>query len=221
MDQFNNLQNLRTAMKKHALLTAVMAAGVADAYVVHTKIDAKTLSSRSTLTRLEESLRRNDRRSFMKSVSSLVLAIPAISELHIEGAAASEDEDLLLQIKEARGQLDQVPELIKQEQWDKIRAILIKPPISSCWTSRGKNKLLEDFADQLDDIEALELKEQVISHLRYLDMAAYNNVFNPIATEGTSGATKELVRSYYEDPTNELEASKSALDSLIKLVPEK
>ena len=211
-------------MKKHTFLTAIMAAGTAspitDAYIVQTKTNVKTSTSR-TLTRLDEIPLRNDRRSFVKSVSSLVLAAPAICELHIEGAFASEDEDLLLQIKEARKQLDPIPELIKQEQWDKIRAILVKPPISGCWTSRGKNKLLEDFADQLDDIEALEFKEEVISHLRYLDMAAYNNVFNPIATEGTSGATKELVRSYYEDPTNELEASRLALDSLIKLAPEK
>jgi hypothetical protein len=39
----------------------------------------------------------------------------------------------------------------------------------------------------------LELHEDILSHLRYLDMAVYNNVFNPIATEGTTGATKELV----------------------------
>ena len=43
-------------------------------------------------------------------------------------------------------------------------------------------------------------------------MAVYNNVFNPIATEGTNGVTKELVRPYYEDPINEWKASKSAID---------
>ena len=64
---------------------------------------------------------------------------------------------------------------------------------------------------------ALELREDAISHLRYLDMAVYNNIFNPIATEGESGATKELIRSYYEDPMNEWKASKAAVDALIGL----
>lgn len=64
---------------------------------------------------------------------------------------------------------------------------------------------------------ALELREDATSHLRYLDMAVYNNVFNPIATEGQSGATKELIRSYYEDPMMEWKASKAAVDSLIGL----
>ena len=48
-------------------------------------------------------------------------------------------------------------------------------------------------------------------------MAVYNNNFNPIKSEGTNGATKELVRSYYEDPTNEWKASIQAFDELIQL----
>jgi len=98
-----------------------------------------------------------------------------------------------------------------------VRAILIKPPLSDLWTSGGSKKVLNDYADAIDEIEALELREDLISHLRYLDMAVYNNVFNPIATEGTSGATKELVRSYYEDPILEWKATMAALDALIGL----
>jgi hypothetical protein len=41
--------------------------------------------------------------------------------------------------------------------------------------------------------------------------------FNPISTEGQSGATKELIRSYYEDPINEWKASKAAVDALVGL----
>ncbi len=92
------------------------------------------------------------------------------------------------------------------------------------WTSGGQSKLLKIYAEAIgselpngDEIAALELREEVISHLRYLDMAVYNNVFNPIATEGTTGATKELIRSYYEDPINEWNALKSAMDDLIGL----
>ena len=48
-------------------------------------------------------------------------------------------------------------------------------------------------------------------------MAVYNNVFNPIAVEGTTGATKQLVKSYYEDPINEYKGSVAVLDELIKL----
>jgi len=63
----------------------------------------------------------------------------------------------------------------------------------------------------------IEQREDIVSHLRYLDIAVYNNVFNPIATEGATGASTELVRSFYEDPINEWKASKSAIDDVIAL----
>ena len=48
-------------------------------------------------------------------------------------------------------------------------------------------------------------------------MAVYNNVFNPIAVEGTTGASKELIRSYYEDPMNEYQGSIKVLEELIRI----
>ena len=129
--------------------------------------------------------------------------------------------DNLKQIKEARKQLDPVPDLIKAEKWDSVRAILITQPLSDCWTKTAR-PLLTNYAESLgdaggDELEALEAKEDLNSHLRYLDMAVYNNVFNPIKTMGETGATKQLIKSYYEDPINEWKASVAAFDELIKL----
>ena len=51
---------------------------------------------------------------------------------------------------------------------------------------------------------------------QYLDMAAYNNNFSP-AKDDPAGSTKELVRSYFEMPLDELVLATKALDSLIQL----
>lgn len=117
--------------------------------------------------------------------------------------------------------MENVPSLIQQEKWDAVRAILITPPLADCWAKTSR-PLLKNYADQVgdsggDELAAIELKEDLISHLRYLDMAVYNNVFNPINTMGENGATKGLIKSYYEDPINEYKASIEALDGLIKL----
>jgi hypothetical protein len=131
-------------------------------------------------------------------------------------ALAADTTSLLPLIQQARRQLDSVPDLIEKEKWDSVRAILIQPPLSDCWTKN--TKMLRNYAENVEDeLAALEAREDVVSHLRFLDMAVYNNVFNPIATEGTSGATKELIRSYYEDPINEWKASVAALEELIRL----
>lgn len=165
------------------------------------------------------------RRSFLAgNIAATMFGIPAVVRPSTVIATDGNLSDLLDQIKEGRDQLDSVPELIKAEKWDAIRAILAKPPLSTMWTSKGQKGLLNDYAaaiaDELpngDEIAALELREDIVSHLRYLDMAVYNNVFNPIATEGANGASKELVRSFYEDPINEWKASKSAINDVIAL----
>lgn len=129
---------------------------------------------------------------------------------------------LLSQLKEARAQMDPIPTLIKEEKWDSVRAILITPPLADCWAKTSK-PLLKQYAEAQDDLPngdeltALELREEALDHLRFLDMAVYNNVFNPIKTEGETGATKELIRSYYEDPVKEYQASVKVLDELIFL----
>jgi hypothetical protein len=125
-------------------------------------------------------------------------------------------------IFQARNQLESsVPTLIQQEEWDRIRTILTTPPLSDLYK---KPKLLEDYADVVgscvengDDLAVLQAREELQTHLRFLDMAVYNNVFNPIKSLGETGATKQLVASYYEDPIREYRASVQALTDLYEL----
>jgi hypothetical protein len=142
----------------------------------------------------------------------------------LAGGDAAPFSSLLDQIQQARKQLDRVPPLLEKEKWDSVRAVLIEPPLADCWAKTNRNILIK-YAEELgdaggDELAALEAREELVSHLRYLDMAVYNNIFNPIGSEGTSGATKELIRSYFEDPTNEFKASVAALEDLINLSKE-
>ena len=146
-------------------------------------------------------------------VSSAATTVPAVSL-----------DKLLEDLKKAKSQMAPIPNLIQKEQWDSVRAILITPPLSDLWTRSARpTSLLSDYAVAVgdnpagDELAVLEAKEELLSHLRYLDMAVYNNVFNPIKTEGTTGATKELIRSYFEDPIIEFNASLKSLEELIEL----
>lgn len=139
-------------------------------------------------------------------------------------AEASSVDEIRNEIQRARKQMNVIPDLIRSEQWDSVRAVLITPPLSDLWTkSSRKVPLLVEYATAIgetpsgDELAVLEAKEDVSGHLRFLDMAVYNNNFNPIKSMGETGATKELIRSYYDDPTNEYKASIAALDELIQL----
>jgi hypothetical protein len=183
------------------------------------KNEAAQLSRSTSL-----SMKAVDRRCFTRKALSTVVSMPFITLASRPSCAAAELDNLLKQLKQARTQMNSIPDLIRAEKWDSVRAILITPPLSDLWTkSARKRPLLLEYADAVgenptgDELAVLEAKEELLGHLRFLDMAVYNNVFNPIKTEGKTGATKELVRSYYEDPINEYKASVAALDELIQL----
>ena len=164
----------------------------------------------------------SSRRKLIRNLSSTMMTTVSMFSLVSSATAASQQSslsELLEEVKQARKQLDAVPDLIKNEKWDSVRAILITPPLSDCWTKTGRRPLLQAYAEEIDEIEALDAKEEALSSLRFLDMAVYNNVFNPIKTEGENGATKELIKSYYEDPTNEWKKSTAALDLMIGMAP--
>jgi len=162
----------------------------------------------------------------MENPSTSIIAIDVASAATLPDAIPKTPTDLqevrsLLQ--QSSKQLEVVPELIKNEKWDAVRVVLGTKPLSDCWNNKN-TPLLKSYADAIsreiptgDEFAALEGREELIGHLRYLDTAVYNNVFNPIATEGKNGSSKALIDSYYDDPTREYDASKAALDGLIKL----
>jgi hypothetical protein len=173
-----------------------------------------------------------DRRGFLwKSVAATTTAAAggmvtaAVVTVDPAVAAAAESSptlnDIVQQLQAALGQMDKIPALIEKEKWDSVRAVLITPPIADCWAKTNK-PILQKYAQLLeemggDEFEALEKKEDMVSHLRYLDMAVYNNNFNPITVEGKTGASPSLIKSYYEDPINEYTQSRKALESLLEL----
>ncbi|GMI19743.1 hypothetical protein TrRE_jg2387 [Triparma retinervis] len=138
----------------------------------------------------------------------------AIFDPHPASASTLSEDRVILQY--AITQLESIPPLIASSKWDSVRSVLSHPPLSDCWSKNSP--FLRSYSSKLpDELSGLEAREDAVSHLRYLDMAAYNNVFNPIETEGKTGATRDLVRSYEEDPKNELKASMEALKKLDQL----
>jgi len=184
----------------------------------------------SLYVRKNESLSQNNkvarvssRRDFVDRTSLLFVAVAASSQPAVAATptpTTSNTSNLSL-LQRARTQMDSVPNLIEKEKWDSIRAILIEPPLSDCWSKKSRS-LLAIFAEEVgnaggDELAALEAKEELVSQLRYLDMAVYNNNFNPIKAEGAMNASKSLIASYYEDPMNAYKASIQALDQLLSL----
>lgn len=186
------------------------------------KVNESTGFSSELIT--ESSTHVTTRRKLIATATSMLATALILNPSVVYSAVSSESSlsDLLPLVQKAKAQLSEVPSLIKNEKWDSVRAILITPPINDCWSKNSAT--LKNLAEAIgtevpegDELAALEAREEVVSHLRYLDMAVYNNIFNPIKSEGTNGASKALIESYYEDPMREYSASLKSLDEIIQL----
>jgi len=90
------------------------------------------------------------------------------------GGGSGDFASLLGQVRQARDQLKPIPKLIEDGKWDSVRAVLLEPPLADCWAKTNR-PLLAKYAEALgdkggDELEALEAKEEILNHLRYLDM---------------------------------------------------
>lgn len=163
------------------------------------------------------------RRGILSRGAMAIATTAALTSIPSMAFASPEDDikEMLGLIQQAKSQLDTIPPLVKEEKWDGVRGVLMEAPLRDCWSK--STPILKKYAEALgetpkgDELAALEGREDLLQHLRFLDMAVYNNIFNPIASEGQSGASKALVDSYYNDPTREFEASKKAIEDLIQL----
>lgn len=160
------------------------------------------------------------RREILSKVAVTFLATTTLPSIAVASPENDVKETRAL-IVEAKTQLESVPALLKEEKWDSVRTVLMEAPLRDCWSK--STPILKRYAEALgetptgDELAALEGREELLQHLRFLDMAVYNNVFNPISTEGTTGASKALIDSYYNDPTREFDASIKAINTLIDL----
>jgi hypothetical protein len=161
-----------------------------------------------------------DRRSWLRYSFAISTTLPFIVPA---AAEVTPVDGIMQQVKLARTQLDIVPSYIQAEQWDKVRAVLITSPVSDFWTKSSSSTSpslllqLSELVDEEHELDILDLRQDLLNHLRYLDMAVYNNVFNPITTMGKTGASTELIQSYYDDPTNEYNAVLKTLDEIITI----
>ena len=124
---------------------------------------------------------RTTRRSLFQCVACVATSALFTLSQEPKPASATDSSDmdtslsaLSSQVEQARGQLEKVPKLIEGEQWDAVRNLLVEPPLADCWAKTNR-PLITKYAEVLgdsggDELEALEAREELVSHLRYLDI---------------------------------------------------
>ena len=106
-----------------------------------------------------------------------VASLVAWSSQAPNALAASSSDALLQEIRESQGKLKEIPTLLQEEQWEKVRAILKTPPVNKLWNLGDSQNTVLKLAKETDNMEWIDVKDEVAYNLQMCDQLTYDNEF--------------------------------------------
>ena len=77
----------------------------------------------------------------------------------------------------SRSKLQEIPALLQDQEWEKVRSILKTPPVNKLWNLGDSQNTVLKLAKETGDVELFELKDELAYQLQMCDQLTYDNVF--------------------------------------------
>ena len=152
----------------------------------------------------------SSRRNFLSSIGGSAVAATAVLTQSQPAYAASTKDALIADLNESYAKLVTIPDLLQQQEWDKVRTILKTPPIVQLWNLGDSKNTLVQLAKATGDFELLEAKDELSISLQMCDQYTYDNVF--VYFQPGSGKVK------IKEPVEMAEKAKSQLKEVLDFV---
>ncbi|CAJ1953855.1 unnamed protein product [Cylindrotheca closterium] len=110
------------------------------------------------------------------AATSTLVTVAAISPLPAS-AATSVVASLKDELKTCQSKLVDIPALLEQQEWDKVRTILKTPPVNKLWNLGDSQNVILQLAKETGDVELFEVKDELSIALQMTDQLTYDNVF--------------------------------------------
>ncbi|KAG7348556.1 hypothetical protein IV203_017261 [Nitzschia inconspicua] len=117
------------------------------------------------------------RREWLRQTMSLtiagttaVLSFPSVS-------VAASVEDYIQELKTTKSKIQEIPDLLQQQEWDKVRTILKTPPVNYLWNLGDSSNTVLKLAKETGDVDLFEIKDDLAYNLQMCDQLTYDNVF--------------------------------------------
>ncbi len=124
----------------------------------------------------------SSRRAYLASVirggfaGSMVLS--AFAAYPRPSCASSDTVDALLSdLSESLAKLNDVPSLLRNSEWDKVRTILKTPPVNQLWNLGDDRNALTKLAKETGEMGLLEMRDELSISLQMTDQYSYDNNF--------------------------------------------
>ncbi|KAK1733451.1 hypothetical protein QTG54_015866, partial [Skeletonema marinoi] len=73
--------------------------------------------------------------------------------------------------------ISEIPPLLQNAEWDRVRTILKTPPVNSLWNLGESSNTIVKLAKETGEFDLLELKDELAISLQMTDQYSYDNVF--------------------------------------------
>jgi hypothetical protein len=134
-------------------------------------------------------------------VTASVLMIPQV-------ALASTTSDYVAELKISKSKIQEIPDLLQNQEWDKVRTILKTPPVNYLWNLGDSSNTVMKLAKETGNVDLFEIKDDLAYNLQMCDQLTYDNVF--VYFQPGNGKIK------IKEPTDVINKAMKQLDEIIQ-----
>lgn len=119
----------------------------------------------------------SSRRSFLDTLALTVSTTVTGFGIALPSNAAESKEALISDLEVSRIKMQPIPELLKKEEWDSVRSILKTSPVNKLWNLGESKNTVAILAQELGEVDLLELKDELALTIQMCDQLTYGNAF--------------------------------------------
>ena len=167
---------------------------------------ASSANKESTRNKLNEI---QSRRDWMQQVSSVgvTAGIALFAPLPASAVSTTTTGVLIDELNNSKSKLQEIPQLLQDQEWDKVRTILKTPPVNKLWNLGDSQNTVMTLAKETGNVELFEMKDDLAYSLQMCDQFTYDNVF--VYFQPGNGKIK------IKEPTDAIQKAMSQIQQII------
>ena len=149
------------------------------------------------------------RRDWVQQVSAVGVAagIALFAPLPASAVSTTTTGVLIDELNNSKSKLQEIPQLLQDQEWDKVRTILKTPPVNKLWNLGDSQNPVMTLAKETGNVELFEMKDDLAYSLQMCDQFTYDNVF--VYFQPGNGKIK------IKEPTDAIQKAMSQIQQII------
>lgn len=107
--------------------------------------------------------------AFATATATATVATVATTPFVVYADASPTTALLVDELKSSQDKLKDIPQLLQDQEWDKVRTILKTPPVNKLWNLGNSQNTVLKLAKETGNVDLFELKDDLAYNLQMCD----------------------------------------------------